>query len=43
MIASSFPIEEVIQSREATGRITKWAVELIGEGITYTPQKAIKS
>jgi hypothetical protein len=43
MIVSSFPIEEVIQSREATGRITKWAVELIGEGITYTPQKAIKS
>jgi hypothetical protein len=33
----------VIQNHEAIGRITKWAVELIGEGITYAPQKAIKS
>jgi hypothetical protein len=33
----------VIQIHEATGRIANWAVELIGEGITYAPQKAIKS
>jgi hypothetical protein len=42
-IVSSFPLGEVIQNREATGRIAKWAVELMGEGITYAPQKAIKS
>jgi hypothetical protein len=30
MIVSSFPLWEVIQNREATGRITKWAVELMG-------------
>jgi hypothetical protein len=42
-IVSSFPLGEVIQNREATGRIAKWAVELMGEGITYTPQKAMKS
>jgi hypothetical protein len=40
---SSFPLGELIQNCEATGRITKWAVELMGEGITYAPQKAIKS
>ena len=43
MIVSSFPLGEVIQSREATGRIAKWAVELMAEGITYAPRKAIKS
>jgi hypothetical protein len=42
-IISSFPLREVIQNREATGRIAKWAVELMGEGITYSPRKAIKS
>jgi hypothetical protein len=42
-IVSSFPLGEVIQNREVTGRIAKWAVELMGEGITYAPRKAIKS
>jgi hypothetical protein len=39
---SSFPLEE-IQNQDMTGRIAKWAVELMGEGITYAPRKAIKS
>jgi hypothetical protein len=43
MIVSSFPLGEVIQNHEATRRIAKWAVELMGEGITYAPRKAIKS
>jgi hypothetical protein len=42
-IVSSFPLGEVIQSHEVTGRIAKWAVELMGEGITYAHSKAIKS
>jgi hypothetical protein len=42
-IVSSFPLEEVIQNHEPTERITKWAVEPLGEGITYAPWKAIKS
>jgi hypothetical protein len=42
-IVSSFPLGEVIQNREATGRIAKWAIELMEEGITYAPRKAIKS
>jgi hypothetical protein len=42
MIVSSFPLGEVVQSQEAMGRIAKWSVELMGEGITYTPRMAIK-
>jgi len=42
-IVSSFPLGEVIQNREANGRVAKWAIELMGDGITYEPRKAIKS
>jgi hypothetical protein len=42
-VVTSFPLGEVIQNREAMGRITKWAMELMGDGLTYMPQKAIKS
>jgi hypothetical protein len=41
-VVSSFPLGEVIQNREATGRIAKWAVDLMGDGLIYA-QKAIKS
>jgi len=40
---SSFPLGEIIQSREATGRINKWLVELMSETLTCAPRKAIKS
>ena len=30
-----FPLSEVIQNKEVTGRITKWALELMGKGIEY--------
>ena len=42
-MVSSFPLGEIIQSREATGRIVKWSVELMSEILTYAPHKAIKS
>jgi ribonuclease HI/transposase InsO family protein len=42
-VVSSFPLGEIIQCREASGRIAKWAVEIMGETISFTPQKAIKS
>jgi ribonuclease HI len=42
-VVSSFPLGEIIQCREASGRIAKWAVELMGETIPFAPQKAIKS
>jgi ribonuclease HI len=42
-VVSSFPLGEIIQCREASGRIAKWAVELMGETLSFTPRKAIKS
>jgi ribonuclease HI len=42
-VVSSFPLGEIIQCREASGRIAKWAVELMGETLSFAPQKAIKS
>jgi hypothetical protein len=40
---SSFPLGEIIQCREASGRIAKWAVELMGETLSFASRKAIKS
>jgi ribonuclease HI len=42
-VVSSFPLGEIIQCREASGRIAKWAVELMGETISFAPRKAINS
>ena len=42
-VVSSFPLGKIIQNREATGRIAKWLVKLMGETLTYAPCKAIKS
>jgi ribonuclease HI len=42
-VVSSFPLGEIIQCRVASGRIAKWAVELMGETISFAPRKAIKS
>jgi ribonuclease HI len=33
----------ILQNADAAGRVAKWSVELMGRGITYTPQEAIKS
>jgi ribonuclease HI len=42
-VVSSFPLGEIIQCREASGRIAKWPVELMGETLSFAPRKAIKS
>jgi ribonuclease HI len=42
-VVSSFLLGEIIQCREASGRIAKWVVELMGETISFAPRKAIKS
>jgi hypothetical protein len=42
-MVSSFPLGEIAQNREASGRIAKWMVELMGETLSYVPRKAIKS
>jgi ribonuclease HI len=42
-VVSSFPLGEIIQCREASGRIAKWAVELMGETLSFVPRRALKS
>ena len=42
-VVTSFPLSEVIQNQDAMGRITKWALELMGQGISYASWTAIKS
>jgi hypothetical protein len=42
-VVSSFPLEEIVQNREASGRIAKWAVKLMGETLSYASRKAMKS
>jgi ribonuclease HI len=42
-VVSSFPLGEIIQCREASGRIAKWTVELMGETISFAPRKSVKS
>ena len=42
-VVTSFPPSEVVQNQDAMRRITKWALELMGQGISYTPWTAIKS
>jgi hypothetical protein len=42
-VVSFFPLGEIAQNWEALGRIAKWAVELMGETLSYAPRKAIKS
>ena len=34
---------DIIQNREATGRIAKWAIELGPHGLKYIPRTSIKS
>jgi len=43
MVVTSFPLGEVIQNQDAMGRIMKWALELMGQGIAYASRTAIKS
>ena len=40
---SKYTLGKVIQNPEAEGRIAKWALELMGQNITYAPRNAIKS
>jgi hypothetical protein len=42
-VVSSFPLGEIVQSREASSMVAKWVVELMGETLSFAPRKAIKS
>ena len=43
MVASEVPLNDIINNCNATGRIAKWAIELLPFDITYKPRRAIKS
>ena len=40
---TSFGLGEIIGNQRATGRVAKWAIELMGLDISYVSQTAIKS
>ena len=43
LVVTSFPLGEVIKNQDAIGRIVKWVLKLMGQGIAYASQMAIKS
>jgi hypothetical protein len=43
MVVTSFPLGDVVRNPDATRRIAKWALKLMGQGISYTPRTTIKS
>jgi hypothetical protein len=42
-VVTDFPLKDILHNRDATRRISKWAVELRALNIDFTPCKAIKS
>ena len=42
-VITSHPLGDIIRNRDATRRISKWALELMGHNIRYIPRTAIKS
>jgi hypothetical protein len=43
MVVMSFPLGKVARTSDATGRIAKWALKLMGQGILDAPRTATKS
>jgi hypothetical protein len=41
-VVSSFPLGEILHSRDTTGRIVKWSVELGDFEIEFCPRQSIK-
>ena len=42
-VITSYPLGDIICNHDAMGRISKWALELMGHDIRYIPHTAIKS
>ena len=42
-VFTSFPLGEVVRNCDAVGRISKWAVELMGYDVKFVPRTVIKS
>jgi hypothetical protein len=41
-VVTNFPLGDILRNRDATGRISKWAIKLEALNIDFTPRKAIK-
>jgi hypothetical protein len=42
LVVSDFPLADILHNRDATGHISKWAVELGALTLDFKPQTAIK-
>ena len=42
-VITSYPLGDIIRNRDTAGRISKWALKLMGHDIRYIPRIAIKS
>jgi ribonuclease HI len=42
-VVTDFPLAEILHNRDATGRVSKWAVELLALTLDFKPRTAIKS
>ena len=43
LVITSYPLGDIVRNRDAVGRISKWALKLMGHDISYIPRTAIKS
>ena len=43
MVITSYPLGDIIRNHDVAGRISKWALKLMGHNIRYIPHTAIKS
>jgi hypothetical protein len=43
LVVSDFPLADILHNRDATRRISKWAVELGALTLNFKPRTAIKS
>jgi hypothetical protein len=42
-VVTDYPLGDILRNQDATGRISKWAVELGALNIDFKPRTAIKS
>jgi hypothetical protein len=42
-VITDYPLGDILQNQDATGRISKWAVELGALNINFKPRTTIKS
>jgi hypothetical protein len=42
-VVTDYPLGDILQNKDATGRISKWAVKLGALNIDFKPRTAIKS